>query len=359
MSCLHYGVSASLVAVATIASAAAAADSPSPVNATITDRVVTFRWPKVEGAGGYAIQVRYDREFADDGRSLVYSTAGTKKCVFSKDLAALREKTVGRTLYWGVQPKRMGSGRQAAPPGKWLGPYAFTYKPTRRPVPATQIAIRVDIQPAQPVADGKTEFHVVATVTDLAGKPVVDEPVQFVVRGYLRGPDGTTIGGDVLMKRGLDYAGLHSGGFPVDGGISNMVDGRTNDQGVVMTAYRPPKWAAYMEGRPIRITAWYHFSGRNPRASSLVSFRRPWVRLTDRPPEGIRASAQEETSSGEDDKEIADKKMARAPRPPPSFCPGFVCAAGNLSPAPRRFGEKYASPCFHRLFLSGSHADRN
>jgi hypothetical protein len=73
MSHLQYRLSAVLVGSAAFASAADASDSPSPVDATVTDRIVTFRWPEVEGAVGYAIQVRYDHQFADDGRSIVHT----------------------------------------------------------------------------------------------------------------------------------------------------------------------------------------------------------------------------------------------------------------------------------------------
>jgi hypothetical protein len=144
---------------------------------------------------------------------------------------------------------------------------------------APKVKMSIQIVPAKPVADGRTLFQVVATVTDDAGRPVADVPVSFRAEGYGQAPDGKIVGRYADMQRDVDYRVLPAGGYWTGlpkSGVSNAFAGRTGRDGIVRANYKPPEWADHMSTIATRVSACAQIDDRNGLAASTdLWFTRP------------------------------------------------------------------------------------
>jgi len=140
-----------------------------------------------------------------------------------------------------------------------------------------KVSLRLD--PAKPIADAKIPFVVLATVKDGQGRPVAGATVRFTAHGYMKAPDGTIIGCQDAMKRGIDYKVIVGGGMlstDQKAVPSNLVDATTDQDGVARVNYRPWNWAGFMERVPTRVTASYIVAGTIQTGGALdISFTKP------------------------------------------------------------------------------------
>jgi hypothetical protein len=142
----------------------------------------------------------------------------------------------------------------------------------------SDVKVSIKISPAKPVADGRTLFTVMATVTDAKGRPVAGATVRFNAHGYMEGPNGNIVGRYDHMRRGADYRVLLGGGLCTGpkAPLTNALNVNADQKGVARVSYKPWSWAGYMKTVPTRVTAWYQVDGTGQAAASTdISFIKP------------------------------------------------------------------------------------
>lgn len=117
------------------------------------------------------------------------------------------------------------------------------------------VKIKIQIQPFNPIADGKSQVSVRAKVTDMEGNPVKKTKIKFAHQAIVSSK-GIIYGANEERPRGAGYFNLlPSGRFAGD--FVNVDNAFTDEHGTAEVQYKVPEWRKYMKKKPIKLTACY------------------------------------------------------------------------------------------------------